>query len=177
MPNISSWISPKASKGQPSSIAGKGLFCVEQIKKGEIVAVKLGHFMDKEALDTNADVVNEAFIQIADDKFLAPTTHDEFLDTMTYINHSCDASVGIGGNILLVAMRNIEKDEELTVDYATQWANPALEINPCNCGSQLCRGRVTGEDWNNPELQKKYAGYFSWYIEQKIKALKNTTEL
>jgi hypothetical protein len=36
----------------------------------------------------------------------------------------------------------------------------------------LCRGRVTGEDWRNPELWERYAGHFSPYLERRIKALK-----
>ena len=42
----------------------------------------------------------------------------------------------------------------------------------CACGTSLCRGRVTGEDWRNPELWERYAGHFSPYLERRIKALK-----
>jgi len=37
---VRSWISPKAMKGMPSEIAGRGLIAVEAISKGEVVAIK-----------------------------------------------------------------------------------------------------------------------------------------
>jgi hypothetical protein len=42
---ISSWISLKARKGLSSDIAGRGLFAIERIDAGEIVAVKGGHIV------------------------------------------------------------------------------------------------------------------------------------
>ena len=27
---------------------------------------------------------------------------------------------------------------------------------------------MTGSDWQNPELQMRYAGYFSWFLQDKI---------
>jgi hypothetical protein len=42
------------------------------------------------------------------------------------------------------------------------------------CGSPNCRGLITEEDWKIPELQKKYDGYFSWYLQEKIDGIKKT---
>ena len=38
----------------------------------------------------------------------------------------------------------------------------------CLCGSKQCRGCVTDEDWKIPALQRKYKGYFQYYIQKKI---------
>src|SRR5436853_64842 len=38
----------------------------------------------------------------------------------------------------------------------------------CNCGAPNCRKILTGRDWQRPELQKRYAGYFSAYLADKI---------
>ena len=38
----------------------------------------------------------------------------------------------------------------------------------CNCGADNCRGVITGQDWKNEELQKKYHGYFAWHLQRKI---------
>jgi hypothetical protein len=38
----------------------------------------------------------------------------------------------------------------------------------CACGSPLCRGRVTGDDWQRHDLQARYAGYFSPYLQRRI---------
>ena len=41
----------------------------------------------------------------------------------------------------------------------------------CACGSARCRGRVTGNDWRDPLLWKRYAGHFSPYLQRRIAAL------
>ena len=170
-PPAKSWISSKVHKGLPSKIHGKGLFAAESISKNEVVAVKAGYVLDKAEFEKVKNNIGGAEIQIADGIFIAPTAKSEVEDSMIYFNHSCEPSIGVGGNVLIVAMRDIAAGEELTMDYAVEWADPELELAPCSCGNSTCRERVTGNDWKNPELQKKYAGYFSWYIEQKIKAL------
>lgn len=38
----------------------------------------------------------------------------------------------------------------------------------CNCGSQSCRGTVTGKDWMNKTLQERYKGWFCWFLQRKI---------
>lgn len=65
-------------------------------------------------------------------------------------------------------MRNIDPGEELTHDWCvTDDDNYSVE---CKCASSLCRKLLTGKDWQKPELQKRYAGYFFWYLEEKIRA-------
>jgi len=43
---VSSYISPKARKGGPSVIEGRGLVAVAPIARDEIVAIKGGHIVD-----------------------------------------------------------------------------------------------------------------------------------
>jgi hypothetical protein len=38
----------------------------------------------------------------------------------------------------------------------------------CSCGAPGCRGKITAVDWKKPQLQKKYKGYFSWHVQEKI---------
>jgi hypothetical protein len=40
----------------------------------------------------------------------------------------------------------------------------------CKCGAPNCRKILTGKDWQRPELQKRYVGYFSAYLARKIAA-------
>lgn len=42
----------------------------------------------------------------------------------------------------------------------------------CRCGMPNCRGTITGFDWLKPENQNKYDGYFLWFIQRRIDALK-----
>src|SRR5262249_59667781 len=43
---VSSYISPKASKGGPSAIEGRGLVAVAPLAKGELVTIKGGHIVE-----------------------------------------------------------------------------------------------------------------------------------
>jgi len=38
----------------------------------------------------------------------------------------------------------------------------------CKCGSRNCRKQITENDWRLPELRRKYNGYFSQYLQEKI---------
>jgi hypothetical protein len=40
----------------------------------------------------------------------------------------------------------------------------------CLCGATTCRHKVGGNDWQRPELQKRYAGYFSPHVQRRIDA-------
>ena len=46
----------------------------------------------------------------------------------------------------------------------------------CRCGSPLCRGRVTDSDWRIPELQERYDGWFSWYLQRRIVRLRRASD-
>ena len=161
-----SWRSSKTEVRQ-SPIHGKGLFANTDIAKSEIVMIKGGHIVCRDFLEREVTPkLGPVEIQIGDDLFIAPVTADEREGSMLYSNHSCDANLGMCGNITFVALRDIHAGEELTHDWCTtDDDNYSVE---CKCGSPNCRRIVTGKDWQKPELQKKYAGYFSWYLTQKI---------
>jgi hypothetical protein len=109
-------------------------------------------------------------IQIGDDLFIAPVTDEEREGSMLYSNHSCDANLGIRGEITFLAMRDIVTGEELTHDWAlTDDDEYSVE---CNCGARNCRRTLTGKDWQRPELQERYRDYFSAYLAGKIAQLR-----
>ena len=163
---VSSYISPKAAKGRPSGIEGRGLIAVAPIAQDEIVAVKGGHIVDGDTLAALPERLRNSDVQIADDLHLAAVEEAEYEPVMLYINHSCEPNVGFAGNIVLVAMRDIQPGEELTTDYAL--FDDYDGSMPCQCGTALCRGVITGYDWQHPDLQRKYRGYFSWYLQRRI---------
>lgn len=111
--------------------------------------------------------VGDAELQVADNLFLAPVGEIEFEAVMMFLNHSCEPNVGIQGQIVFVAMRDVAAGEELTLDYATiDHDTPPLT---CQCGATACRGIVTGQDWQRPDLQQKYGHHFSWYLLEKMR--------
>lgn len=165
MPNLS-YISPKAAVKE-SSIQGRGLFALESISKGEIVCIKGGHIFNRETLQQAAKTLGPAEIQIAEDLFIGPLKKPEREGSMIFSNHSCEPNIGVQGQIVFVAMRNIEAGEELTHDWATTDFD-TYEME-CKCGAPSCRKVITGQDWQRKDLQEKYGGYMSWYLMDKIK--------
>lgn len=149
-----------------SPIHGRGLFATADIGKDEIVAVKAGHIVTREQLREITPRLGPVEIQIGDDLFIAPVTDDERELSMLYSNHSCNANLGMRGEITFVALRDIEAGEELTHDWCTT-DNDDYSVE-CKCGAANCRKILTGKDWQRPELQKQYAGYFSAYLAKKI---------
>src|SRR6266513_4866770 len=170
-----SYRSPK-TEVRESKIHGRGLFATTEIVKDEIVAVKGGHIVDRTALRGEiAPRLGPVEIQIGQDLFIAPVTEEEREGSMLYSNHSCDANIGMRGEITFVAMRDIRADEELTHDWATT-DDDDYSVK-CNCGAPNCRGTLTGKDWGRPELQERYAGYFSAYLATKIARMNKRGEL
>ena len=163
--NPLSYFSPKVIV-KPSAIQGKGLFAAESIREGEIVCVKGGHIFTRQRLREVNVMLGPAEIQLADDLFIGPLTSEEREGSMLFSNHSCDPNIGVRGQIIFVAMRDIEAEEELTHDWATT-DDDVYEIK-CECTGANCRKVITGQDWRKKELQEKYRGFMSWHLQQKI---------
>src|SRR6478752_9555497 len=164
-----SYRSPKTEVHE-SKIHGCGLFAITDIAKNEIVAVKGGHVVERKTLrEKITPVLGPVEIQVDEDLFIAPVTGEEREGSMLYSNHSCDPNLGMRGEITFVAMRHIRAGEELTHDWAmTDDDDYSLK---CNCDAPDCRKILTGKDWQHPDLQRRYAGYFSAYLACKIALL------
>lgn len=159
-----------------SSIEGVGVFAKKKIRKGEVVAIFGGRILsykeidelDRIDKDVRLEDVAES-IQIYDSHYLTGIGLPDPLEPSDFLNHSCEPNLGIKGQVVLVAMRDIQPGEELTFDYAM------IETRDmrfrCRCQSKNCRGLITKDDWKLQTLQKKYKGYFSWFIEEKIDKL------
>jgi SET domain-containing protein len=159
---MSSWLSPQTEK-RASPIEGRGLFARHPIPAGEIVAVKGGTIMDSAALALVRNQVSPAELQIEDNLYIAPRTAAESKATSSGLNHSCRPNVGVRGQITFVAMHDIPAGSELTIDYAMIDGDPA-ERMACSCGAPECRQVIRSADRRLPELQRRYAGYFSRYL-------------
>jgi len=92
------------------------------------------------------------------------------------INHSCDPNAWYQAHcgLNLVARRDIRKDEEICMDYATMVGYfPEMKAFACDCGSPLCRRVITGMDLvTHPDLAVRYAGHTTSYVASKAKELK-----
>ena len=97
------------------------------------------------------------------------------MDGVFKVNHSCNPSCGFNGQISLVSMRDIFQGEEITYDYSMTDVGSKEQgwvDMECLCGSKNCRKMITGNDWRLEELQQKYKGYFSRYIQDLVSSPK-----
>ena len=94
----------------PSSVQGVGLFTVRPRRAGELLCVldgqrmHLDHF--PEALDLEWNALSERELLVR-----------PFRTSYGYINHSAAPNLTIEADVRLVAARDIEAGEELTLDY------------------------------------------------------------
>ena len=95
-----------------------------------------------------------------------------------YMNHSCDPNSYVKMRSMAVydvyALRDIAKGGELTLDYTAsavdQFAGQVSWVLECRCGSENCRGKVTGDFFEMPEeWQAKYYPYLPSSIKRKYK--------
>jgi len=156
------WFDPRLSAG-PSHVHNTGLFATDPIEAGETLMIWGGTLYTRAQLDAG-EVPPCSFSFIDDDVLMAAP--EDGLDY--FVNHSCDPTAWMQDEVTVVARRDIAAGEEITGDYAVWEAGANYVLEPCNCGTNLCRGRITGEDWRRPELQQRYSGHFLPYIERRI---------
>lgn len=167
---LSEWIDPRLEV-RPSPIAGTGLFALEPIQAGETLMVWGGTVYTQAEIE--AGKADPETIGILDDGLYIADPAEGPAPEDYGMNHSCEPNVWMDGALTLTAMRLIAKDEELTADYAMWLYEQTWTLEKCNCGSALCRGRITSEDWKQPELQERYEGHFTPYLNKRIQAARN----
>jgi len=143
-------------------IAQLGLFASADIAPGTIVSRVGGRLVTGSEL---RQILAEA-AQQADHPYVDTITVGDELHLVLppgqpnhYGNHSCDPTLWWADAYTLVARRPIVAGEEVTSDYATS-SGVADFVMACSCGSSLCRGVITGEDWRLPELQTRYSDHW-----------------
>ncbi len=164
---LSSYLFPKLQGRPKADGIGNGIFAVAPIKKGELMAVFGGVVYEWDTFIHLPERERSLCIQVEDRLFLVPDKIGEG----DYVNHSCNPNAGLSGQIGLVAMRDIQPGEEVCFDYAMSDTMPYDEFE-CGCGQKNCRGRVSGNDWQKPELQKRYAGFFAPHVQRRIDAVR-----
>lgn len=159
----SSFLSSKAESRKKADVSGRGIFALQQIRKGELIAMFGGIVYEWETFRSLPEIERSLCLQVDDSLFLVPRPIGEG----DYVNHCCDPNAGLSGQIGLVAMRDITAGEEIRFDYA-MCDTVAYDEFPCSCGSLNCRKSVTGSDWQLPELQHRYSGFFAPHVQRKI---------
>lgn len=136
-------LNPKIDKRNSSKISRYGLFANELILEGEVIWSTTEKHIKKISLIE--------FEKLPEDERQVWIDHcyqiDDYLqmdiDDTRFMNHSCEPNTGDFPDkdpTMIVALRDIEKNEEITWNYLP-FMNPFQEF-PCNCGSKNCVGVV-----------------------------------
>ncbi len=160
-----------------STIADCGLIARARIGCGTLIidySGGAGVFLRGDALAQIEQTVGDYDVQVDDDLFFVPNRLEQ-IEAADFVNHSCEPTCGFRGSLQLVALRDINPGEEITFDYAM--SESADYFLDCTCGTASCRKKISGQDWQRPELQVRYRGYFSPYLERKIAALSSAHRL
>lgn len=158
------WISNKAHSFQ-SPVQWFGVKAISDIKRDEIVMAIGGIIVSRQDIYTYREIMWHIGIQIHDNFWIVPSDKKEAEET-GIPNHSCEPNIGFDGSICYIAMRDINKDEEIFLDYAFM----ETEFHPfnCNCWSSQCRKIIKPTDRKIKELQDKFGHYFSPYLKSKF---------
>ena len=162
-----SWLSPKIKAGKNKK--GRALFAESDIVKGERLIAFGGYIITTQQYLALPKNMLDIPIQVDDDLLFGAVKYSE-LEDVDYLNHSCSPNCGFVGQLMIVAIKNIKKSEEITIDYS-MCLTDHIRMK-CLCESPDCRKVITGNDWKNLKLQIKYKKYFQPYIKEKIRKLR-----
>lgn len=158
------WMHPALSLREGVDARGRRVVCDAALVEGTLLVVWGGRIVDGATLALLPPELRTHALQVDTDHYQLPADPFEPAD---YINHSCEPSAGIRGQVTLVARRDLAVGDEVTFDYATTDSRPYDEFD-CTCGAAACRGRVTGDDWRLPAVRARHRGWFSAYLARTI---------
>ncbi len=135
---------------------GMSLFSKKSFKRGEFIFLIAGPIVIKGTIYT---------IPIAPSLFIDPVPVDNL---GKYLCHSCEPNAGIKQRTMVIAFKDIKKDEEIRIDYAMIVYKYGDEMTPeniiCKCGSKNCRGELGSWLKLPVDIKRKYKGFVSEYV-------------
>ncbi|GAB4524702.1 MAG: hypothetical protein OHK0046_39780 [Anaerolineae bacterium] len=153
-------------------IEGKGLVASGPIKAGEVVS----RLEPNQPMTLIADALT--WSQEAQDELLhygyqCSETHIvEEQGDERYMNHSCDPNTWWADDNTMVARRDIAPGEEITYDYATTEIVIPFEMK-CYCGTLLCRGMITHNDYLDPVWQARFGEHLPQHTLKAIRTARS----
>ena len=163
------WVHPQIVVGA-SVIEGRGLFPTEDLPAGEVVLRLGGRLVSSEELGRLIEHANADRSQPYVDTLTVDEDAHLVLPPGTLVhfgNHSCDPNLWHVGPYAIATRRPVGVGEELTIDYGTQSGAAGFAMT-CRCGSPICRGVVSSDDWRLPALQARYRHHWVPALEARV---------
>jgi SET domain-containing protein len=134
-----------------SRIQGRGVFARRKIREGDLLIEYRGERISDEEADRrypfDENERHHTFLFRLDDGSVIDAGVKG--NAAKYINHSCDPNceaVEEDNQIVIYALRDIERGQELVYDYNYILDEPHNAANkklfPCHCGARNCRGTI-----------------------------------
>lgn len=156
-----------------SLIEGDGLFATEGIDSHVVVVRLGGRLVDTTQLlallaNANNDPASPYIdtITVFEDQHLVLSAGS----TAHFANHSCDPNLWLVSPFEFATRSAIAVNDEITVDYGTFSGEAGFPM-PCGCGTALCRGEVTAQDWRRKDLRTRYSGHWAPALQSRITRL------
>ncbi|WP_258043073.1 SET domain-containing protein [Sphingomonas sp. NBWT7] len=139
---------------------GKAVYAAQGFVAGERIVRFGGRRVSAKRLPRRLLGSRDRYLQVAHDAYLGPSGGIDDL-----VNHSCAPNAGLrfaADEVVLIAIRDIAQNEEITWDYSTTLADDGWSMG-CRCGAPICRGVVRAFVTLPPERQH-------WYLARNIVA-------
>jgi hypothetical protein len=166
-PEPDCWLHPGVAVRR-SAIEGRGLVARAGIPAGTVVSRLGGRLVTTDELRHLINDPGRPYVDTitagVDVHLVLPPRRDNGVG-----NHGCDPNLWWTGPYELAARRDIAPGEELTNDYATSTGEPGFRMD-CACGATLCRGVITGSDWQRPDLRERYGDHWIPALLARIRA-------
>lgn len=142
------------------SINGFGIYADRPIKQNEVIFnnESRGHrivtkrYVDQHWTPVEKDLFARYAVPLSKNLYIL---WDDDPTVWAPQNHSCEPNTAYDG-LNVVALKNIEPGQELTLDYAT-FLDETMEPFECQCQSVHCRGIIRGTPGNS--MEKREAAY------------------
>ena len=159
------WLTKKAEP-RKSKIHRYGVFAREMIGKGEPINVFGGIAVPRAEIEEYREIISHAGVQVSDDFFIVPSSNEEVKERGIF-NHSCEPNIGFNSSVTMVAMSDIDVDEELVMNYA--FMESYFKSFECICGTESCRKIIDSNTWQDKGFVEKYLDYYSPYLKDKLR--------
>lgn len=119
------------------AFTGLGLFATRPIKRGAYIATYRGPRLTTKEADRREARGARYMFELSSKWTIDGSPR---YNVARYINHSCKPNakpVGRNGKIVIVALRRIEPEDEITYDYGKEYLEYFLENGGCKCAA--CR--------------------------------------
>ena len=154
-----------------SKISGRGIYAKRDIKKGEAVYTVRGKIHTFHPDDDSWSMQNA--VGYEKNKWLNPDPDN----ALRFTNHSCEPNSILARGMKVIALRDIKKDEEITIDYSFTEGDSGSEMGRCYCKSKGCRKEIKSIHHIQKSKLLKYKKYLPRWITESYNEIKKKKQV